>query len=569
MAVSLTVKNTLRGLQTYYKGLYFFRWFFPKQLKNNLNRLEKLHLNTEQDTVIVNLVNDLYLSLRAPDWYTKVFFFFFSKVYDFAQSDLMQQITLLNNAHLANEENLTIMLEWVNIKSAVEGLQIIAQTGVIVHERKRELIANILKVRACDLTPQLSNAFYKKMAEKASLGLGFSESIKVLQTDPRFVPYIKVLLPATEPNALALALCKLIPQGLVPSVRDLDTPIPEGAYQSEAQKHLRLKKIILQEIQNLSNSSSIADAVLVLKQHTKLEEANFRILVTSADPVGLAQLIVEFGDDLNQSMLPQLEQHRLNLAVITPQRTLSLSQKKNIAYCRDLAEWLRQTDPVVSDELFELHDQYYDIFEQERANLCRVMPMLNRREIWENPCLPLFKEFLVYGRETGQFLVYAELLARFASQPGLLVNEGQVNTVFEIVKNCVNAAELLQRCSRSSNDYLSLDFLQALAIQINGVPVVARTYSPSPGLKHRRVSILPSATNENNLEGAETEDKPKTTPSKTTPTRTWGGVLVSAVTTVVKLTGIWQDDAVQNGDNSVQNDSNTSADPFIKLGSIV
>lgn len=580
MAVSVTVKNTLQNLQTYYKGLYFFRWFFPKQLKTNVNKLEKLNLNTEKDTVIVNLVNEFYLSLCKPNWYTKVFFFFFTKVYDFLQSDLMQQVTALNDAHLSNAENLTIMLEYVNLKSAVEGLQLLAQTGVSLKERKREVIANILKVRACGLTPELSNAFYKKIAERASQDVDFSAGIKALQRDSRFVPYIKLLLPSTDPKSLALALSSLIPQGLLPVAQDLDTPIPEAvAWQDENQKNKRLKKVMLQEIQRATNSCALADAVLLLKQHAKLEEATFPTLVTSSDPVGLAQLMVEFGEDLEQVILPQLEQHRLNLAVITPQRTVNLLQKKNIAYCTDLTAWLRQTGPVVSPELFELHDQYYDIFEQERENVRRIMTRLNMREIWDSPCLSLFKEFLAHGTETGQFFVYAELLARFASQPELLVNEEQVKAVFETVKNCVNAAELLKRCGRQSNGDLSLGFLQVLAVQIKGVHVVPRanygTSSPQQVLKHRRVSsVLPGATNGNDLEGAAPEEKPKTTPSKMTSSKKWPIIngVISVVSTVVGYTGIWSKEegtTAQNGANVVQNGTDTVDDPYLKIASFV
>lgn len=524
MAVSATVKSTLINLQTYYKSLFFLRWFFPQGLKNALNELELQDVNRAQDTIIINLVKKFYLAFDKPNRYTKIFLFFFSTIYQFSQSELIKQVTNMYSHGYATDQNLGILLEYSDLKKGFTGLHLLESSRVKVNTNKRNVVVNVLKVTDCNLDSKLAHSFYQKTAERADQSIDFSEGIRLMQREPHFVAYTKLLLLAQAPKSLAFALCALIKERLLPSAEEIDTPVTEQpAWQSEDEKRIRLQKIILQEVCRSSKPMELADAILMLKAKSKLEEATVRSLINSANPVDLAQLMLLFDTNLTQSILLELEQHRINLAEIELQRNLSVEQKKNISYCTDLLAWMRQSDSIVSHELFDSYDHYYNIFEDNRDDVRRVMTMLNSNEIWSNPNLPIMKVFLANSVESGCFFIYAELLTILAKQPDQLLNESQIQTVLETVKRCVNPAELLMRCRCTQNQgHLSLSLLEALTVQINSSQKMSsplHSASIGEGLKQRRLSsALPAAKNDMDLEGGVMGDKPKTTPSKKAPT---------------------------------------------------
>lgn len=551
MAVSIVVHNALQHLQNYYKRLYFLRIFFPTKLKRNFAALEKMDLSSESDANIANLVNNFYLSLRAPNWYAKLFLYFFSTVYQFAHGYLMLQITALDESRLANEDNLILMLGYSNLENGLKGVQLLRQTGIDIRnlETKKAVVANILKVSECHLLSVMSEAFYKKIAETQGK-IEFSEGIKILQRNALSVICIKFLISSIRPSSLASALYRLSEHKILPSTNELLTG------------ENTLKTIILTEIQKVTQPGLLADGVLLLNQHKKLTEANFRTLLTSAQPDALAQLMIDFEKDLTDTLLPKLEDHRLNLTRIATQRILSAKQKKDISYCQNLNTWMNETGTIISPDLFVFYDEKESLFNEERLGFARVMTLLNIEQIWNSPILPLYKGFLDLGMQKDQFFVYAELLAIFAKQADLLNTEEQTNALFEAVNTCVNVNELLRRCqcSRNGEQTMSLRYVQAIAMHIkNSHVVVSKPKTSSTGLRRRFAPIASGVDIEHVENGKDDEDKPKTMPPKTAQvSSSIFGMIGTGIVNAVKLTGIWTNEVVQEQNNNCESNDSSS-----------
>ena len=487
MTIATTVLGTLQSLQNYYKRLYFFRIFFPAKLKRLFIELEKMNLTEVDELNIVNLVNNFYLTLSASTWYTRVFLFFFSTVSRFAQSKLIEQVAALDSKGLANATNLTIMFEYEDLEEASEGLRLLESTAVVIHniDDKRRTVSTLLRMRRCTIDETLRKEFYKKIAQTQG-NIDFSAGIKILQRNAYSFPYMKYLLGSTIPTYLAAAFYILGQYNLLPTTVEIHAPVRS---------------------QILSNSS------------VSLKVAIFTEILRASNPALLAQFIVDFRENLTVDMLPQLETHRLNMVTIAAQYDLDIEKQKDMTYCQDLADTIREIGPEVLPSVVELFDRYHGLFAEESIKFRNILSLLNSDRIWGSPHVALYKEFLEYGQSQGRFFVYAELLANFAQQNELLVDEEQVSRVLDVVKNCANVEEFLKRVKGYRDSNVTVDLLQATAIHLE----VHRTKRPLPpqpntGLRRRYNAPIPNGKNEDKAEEGkvlDNEDKPKDTPSKT------------------------------------------------------
>ena len=109
MALPVLVKNELQALQTYYKSLYFLRWFIPNELKEQLNILEhmdlaRLYHNSQDFWTLTTSIQALQRSLNSESWYTRLMVYWLSGFHQFFQGELMQQMKVLEENQLETKQ---------------------------------------------------------------------------------------------------------------------------------------------------------------------------------------------------------------------------------------------------------------------------------------------------------------------------------------------------------------------------------------------------------------------------------------------------------------------------------
>lgn len=474
MALSNWAKQALQNLQTYYKSLYYLRWFLPQKLKQHLNELERMDFAIATDTSVARLSMDLYASFSFAGWYTHLIAYLFSGLQRYLKTELTQRLQDLQTHQLMDVEHIVLLLSYADSLKGMQGLLILKQMEVVDASNKAEKLQKILAVQDLTIEESWKQECYKAIAANSN-PVDFAACIRRLH--PATLVLIPRLLESPNPVELVDALNQL--QNLVLS------PDPE--------MEASFKSMMIATLGVAANPKQIMEGVVILIHNRQLEPATFNVLLTSANPGQLANLMGFFGARLTLNILPNLEQHRCNIECIETHYALQDEQKLDIPYCSDLANSVNQLSiPIHSVQLFRLFDAGYAQFAGNAAGkkeFLDVFPLFNIPELWRAECQPLLSNFLSETLSQHNGLIRIKLLLFCVKSPSMVTPSNQ-QSIIESIQSCCNPDELLKRCMTNRNGEITAELLSSLVVQINLSG--ERKPTASGELRQRREAKIPS-----------------------------------------------------------------------------
>lgn len=450
MALSPAVKNELLTLQTYYKNLYFLRWFLPTELTAQLNTLAQTDLDsvTSQDAAVWLIQ---FYHAATADWYSQLILFLLSGFRQFIATDVMKQMQTLHPHELDNAASLAVVLESSDLASSVIALLELKQVGItcVTHPQiTAEKLAGVIKIKHCNLRDDWKALFYLSLVVSTrpnEVWIG----IELLQAEPLCAGYIPKLANSPAPNELAIAFNSLAQQSLLPSEDELVMPTPVTTdFMDSAQQHLQLKTHIFNSILRHTQPSAVVDAVRTLAAKNLLERLTFNELLISDNPNDLALLMISFGNRLDQSTLVRLESHRKNKAYIESRMPLTETKKTHIDYCENFVVWLQQAEQPPCSHLITLYDAYEENLRKTKhfSDFVAVLCLLNNPSIWQTHGDKYVSFLTSYANSPEKFLVYARILA--VSHHAVTVHNCE--RLLKRLAECNNPNELLKKCQTRS-----------------------------------------------------------------------------------------------------------------------
>ncbi len=472
MALSIQVKEELQALQLYYKSLYFFRWLLPTALKNSLDQLEAVDWDSGQHytyTVMPYLLQ-LCNFFIAPKWYARLLLSLLPGLRTFSTSQLMQEARRLHEYGLLSHTNLKIIIQYEPLQEGVLGLLALKlnRADNIDPLSKEHKVIQIVKVRQCKLSDDLTLLFYEAIAQRADLP-DFATPIAYMQTDLLDAPFLlKHLLTSPTPMQYAEALKILNEKSLLSTNQE---PISGDSIDPEVRFN-QLKAEILNVIVPARRPVSLACAVVNLKQHHILDKLTFDALKTSEAPTDLAELMVQFGSRLDQQIVPQLETHRKNRDLIARvHHQPSEDRTLDVTYSTDLAGWIAQQTHPCSQLAFALYDHYYPAVSETSPNnlLLGVLSQINQQRLFEGELKHGYYAFLTNLSSIDALETYASVLLILNAVPDLVTVNSQTE-LLALVKSCGNPKALLAKmrpAEHRSQPNITQGFLRNAVLTIN------------------------------------------------------------------------------------------------------
>lgn len=459
MALSLVVKNELVILKSYYKSLYFLRWFLPTEFRKHLTTLESVNIDAINPQKAATLLMYLYDAANSS-WYSRFVVFVLSGLAHFFSSDLIKQTVILKEQGLYDVDSLQVVLQCDNLETGVTGLLELKHIGMTCAQDQHitaDKLAEITKIKHSNLREDWKRLFYPALVN-STIPAEFFPAIQLLQPEPSCSIYIPKLANSPNPNALAIAMLSLAKQSLLPTEHERATPATE--WMNTTEKNVQLKNKIFSSVLLHPHPSTLTEAVTIIAPFGLLEDLTFNELLTSASPIDLAMLMVKFGKNVDQKTLFQLEIHRKNLIDIEKIINLNESKKTKIDYCQNLVIWLQKVKQPPTEQLLAVYDAYHDRFRgtAHYEDFLTVLELLNNPVIWRSYGTHYAKflhSFAAYP--PTQFLLYARILARVATEPKI-VTAHNCTRLLDRLATCKQPEELLQRCqARSSLTAVLLD----------------------------------------------------------------------------------------------------------------